>query len=159
MRVTTLRDLAQGIYPPLLESKGSGPALPSGRAFTGARDAPRLRARSVRREVEGAVYFCVLEALQNAARYAAGDLGPRPVWRQRDGVLGFEVTDDGVGFDPAAHHARVGAAWDRRPAGHGRWRAERSTRPPGSGPGSAAACRCSALDVVGPGGPAATVEV
>src|SRR5262249_22948788 len=51
-------------------------------------------------ELEAAVYFCTLEALQNAAKYADAS---RVVVRleQRDGVLTFDVTDDGAGFDPS----------------------------------------------------------
>jgi signal transduction histidine kinase len=52
-------------------------------------------------EVEGAVYFCVLEALQNVAKYAhARSVDVRLVASK--GSLAFEVADDGRGFDPAA---------------------------------------------------------
>jgi signal transduction histidine kinase len=49
--------------------------------------------------VEGAVYFCCLEALQNVAKHA------KATWvriRLEDagGELVFSVDDDGVGFDP-----------------------------------------------------------
>ncbi|MDQ3931519.1 MAG: ATP-binding protein, partial [Actinomycetota bacterium] len=50
-------------------------------------------------EVEAAVYFCVLEAVQNAVKYArASQVAVR--LGQGDGQLTFEVTDDGAGFDP-----------------------------------------------------------
>ena len=61
-------------------------------------------------EVEAAVYFCCLEALQNAGKHA-GDVGrdgdDRP-WRgaERPGLLVFEVADDGAGFDPAGSAGR-----------------------------------------------------
>jgi signal transduction histidine kinase len=44
------------------------------------------------------VYFCVLEALQNVAKYAGAS---RAVVRlsEVDGHLAFEVQDDGAGFD------------------------------------------------------------
>src|SRR6266542_6511638 len=53
------------------------------------------------RDVEAAVYFCCLEALQNVAKYAAAS---RAVIRfeERDGSLTFTVEDDGEGFDPQA---------------------------------------------------------
>ena len=51
-------------------------------------------------EVEAAVYFCVLEALQNIAKYANASAGKVRLWVQGD-ELGFSVTDDGAGFDPA----------------------------------------------------------
>ena len=101
-----LRDLARGIYPPLLADEGLAAAL---RAQ--ARRAPfhvEVRADSLGRypaEIEAAVYFSCLEALQNAAKYA--DAGEVTVsLSDRDGTLTFEITDDGRGFDPAA--ARTG---------------------------------------------------
>jgi signal transduction histidine kinase len=47
------------------------------------------------------VYFCVLEALNNVAKYAEAS---RVVVRlsERNGNLRFEVTDDGRGFDKGA---------------------------------------------------------
>jgi signal transduction histidine kinase len=100
--IATLRDLAQGIYPPLLESEGLGAALADR-----VQRSPlpvTLHASGLGRygrEIEGAVYFCVLEALQNAARYSdASSVHVR--LDPRDDHLWFEVSDDGVGFDPAA---------------------------------------------------------
>src|SRR5439155_19269883 len=67
-----LRDLAHGIYPPLLADKGLPEALASA-----ARRSPlpiTVAAAGVERypaETEAAVYFCCLEALQNAAKHAA----------------------------------------------------------------------------------------
>jgi signal transduction histidine kinase len=51
-------------------------------------------------DIEAAVYFCCLEALQNVQKYAEAS---RAVIRLRasDGTLTFEVEDDGHGFDPA----------------------------------------------------------
>ena len=52
-------------------------------------------------EVEAAVYFCCLEALQNAGKHAGDEATASVrVWED-DTLLGFEVTDDGAGFDPA----------------------------------------------------------
>ncbi len=97
--VATVRDLAQGIYPPLLEDEGLGPALAER-----ARSSPlpvTLHASGLGRygrEIEGAVYFCILEALQNAVRYAeATSVHVR--LEPQDGRLSFDVTDDGVGFE------------------------------------------------------------
>jgi signal transduction histidine kinase len=51
-------------------------------------------------EVEAAVYFCCLEAMQNVAKYAgAATVSIRLL--AEDGDLRFEVADDGQGFDPA----------------------------------------------------------
>ena len=100
--VADLRDLARGIYPPLLASAGLAAALEAQ-----ARKAPvpaSVTADGVGRypqDVEAAVYFCVLEALQNIAKYAgATRAGVRLAGSGHD--LRFEVTDDGAGFDPEA---------------------------------------------------------
>src|SRR5437773_2834235 len=66
-----LRDLARGIYPPLLADQGLGPALASQARkasipVTVAADGLGRYAQ----EAEAAVYFCCLEALQNVAKYA-----------------------------------------------------------------------------------------
>ena len=97
-----LRDLARGIYPPLLADKGLPAALEAQ-----ARKSPvpvTVQPDGVGRygqDVESAVYFCCLEALNNVAKYAdASSVEIR--LRQRDGELRFEVADDGVGFEPGA---------------------------------------------------------
>ena len=103
----TLRDLARGIYPPLLADKGLVVALESQ-----ARKATvpvRVEAEGVERyaqDVEATVYFCVLEALQNVQKYASAS---EVVVRLRggEGTLVFEVADDGAGFD--ASTVRKGA--------------------------------------------------
>jgi signal transduction histidine kinase len=97
-----LRDLARGIYPPVLADRGLREALESQ-----ARKSPlpvQVTADGIGRypqEVEAAVYFCTLEALQNVSKYASAN---RVAVRlsERDGVLRFAVEDDGVGFDPSA---------------------------------------------------------
>jgi signal transduction histidine kinase len=52
-------------------------------------------------EIESTVYFCCLEALQNAARHSGASL-VRLSLSATDGRLRFEIADDGAGFDPAA---------------------------------------------------------
>ena len=98
----TLRDLARGIYPPLLADRGLVAALESQ-----ARKAIvniRVDSEGVERygqDVEATVYFCVLEALQNVQKYAnASQVVVR--LRGQAGGLTFEVEDDGAGFDTAA---------------------------------------------------------
>jgi signal transduction histidine kinase len=97
-----LRDLARGIYPPLLADKGLAAALEAQ-----ARKVPlpvRVEPDSVGRfaqEAEAAVYFCVLEALQNVTKYAEASAATVRL-RAADGDLLFEVQDDGRGFDPAS---------------------------------------------------------
>ena len=94
-----LRSLARGIYPPLLADQGLLAALEAH-----GRRAPlpvRVDGDGVMRypsEVETAVYFSCLEALQNVAKYAeASGADVRLAWS--DGFLTFEITDDGRGFD------------------------------------------------------------
>jgi signal transduction histidine kinase len=97
-----LRDLARGIYPPLLADRGLAAALEAQ-----ARKSPvpvSVSPDGVARypqEVESAVYFSCLEALQNVAKYAHATRAEARLWAS-DGELTFEVTDDGAGFDPSA---------------------------------------------------------
>jgi signal transduction histidine kinase len=97
-----LRDLARGIYPPLLADQGLAAALE-----VQARKAPvatSVDADGVGRypqEIETAVYFCCLEALNNVAKYAHASSATVKLF-ESDGILGFEVADDGTGFDPAS---------------------------------------------------------
>ena len=94
-----LRDLARGIYPPLLADQGLGAALEAQ-----ARKSPvpvRVEPDGIGRypqAVEAAVYFSVLEALQNVAKYAEATQVVVSL-AQRDGHLAFAVEDDGRGFD------------------------------------------------------------
>jgi signal transduction histidine kinase len=97
----TLRDLARGIYPPLLADSGLAAALEAqARRATLPVVAEADGVGRHPREVEAAVYFCVLEALQNVQKYAAAGRATIRL-SNRDGRLAFEVEDDGRGFDPA----------------------------------------------------------
>ncbi|HXZ73850.1 MAG TPA: histidine kinase, partial [Streptosporangiaceae bacterium] len=96
-----LRDLARGIYPPLLADLGLAAALEAQArkaALPVSVDAPRLGRYS--QETEAAVYFCVLEALQNVAKYAQARQA-RVTLGHENGALTFTVEDDGRGFDQA----------------------------------------------------------
>jgi signal transduction histidine kinase len=96
-----LRDLARGVYPPLLADQGLAAAIEAqSRRSTVPIRVESDRIRRYPQEVETAVYFCTLEALQNAAKYAKpGEVVVR--LRMEDGELGFTVSDDGEGFDQA----------------------------------------------------------
>jgi signal transduction histidine kinase len=97
----TLRDLARGIYPPLLADKGLLAALEAqARKATLPVEVVADAIGRYPREIESAVYFCVLEALQNVQKYASATKAAIRLSVQ-DGNLGFEVEDDGRGFDPA----------------------------------------------------------
>ena len=97
-----LRDLARGIYPPLLADRGLVAAL---EAQSRKASVPvSVEADAVGRypaDVEATVYFCTLEALQNVAKYAEAD-GTVIRLAQSNGSLSFEVVDEGRGFDPDA---------------------------------------------------------
>ena len=95
-----LRDLARGIYPPLLADKGLVAALES----QGRKSSLPLAVESegigrYPAETEAAVYFSVLESLQNIAKYAEASQATVRM-AQTNGTLTFEVSDDGRGFDP-----------------------------------------------------------
>jgi signal transduction histidine kinase len=97
--IKELRELAHGIYPPLLVDSGLAEAL---RAV--ANRSPldvELVTTDIGRyggDVEAAVYFCCLEALQNAGKHAPSAHVVVRVWEESGSLL-FEVRDDGPGFD------------------------------------------------------------
>ena len=97
----TLRDLAQGIYPPALRKGGLVEALRMHVEVTAA-DIGHYDP-----EVEAGVYFSCLEALQNATKYARASR-IRVDLRQANGQLIFSVLDDGVGFDPTTASTGTG---------------------------------------------------
>jgi signal transduction histidine kinase len=97
-----MRSLARGVYPAPLADHGLAEALRSA-----ARRSPLPVAviaeasRRYPRPLEAAAYFCCLEALQNAAKHAAGASRVTITIAERDGHIELEVADDGSGFDPA----------------------------------------------------------
>jgi signal transduction histidine kinase len=97
--IQDLRELAHGIYPPLLADSGLGEAL---RAAAGRSPlAVEVTAAGIGRyspEIEAAVYFCCLEALQNAAKHAPDASVQLRLWEESGGLL-FSVTDNGPGYD------------------------------------------------------------
>ena len=103
-----LRDLARGIYPPLLADQGLTAALEAQvRKSTIAVELSPDGIGRYPQEVEAAVYFSVLEALQNVAKYAeVANASIRLA--TSNGDLVFEVEDDGRGFDPAASRYGTG---------------------------------------------------
>jgi signal transduction histidine kinase len=99
--IDNLRELARGIYPPLLASDGLGAALQApARRFAVPVELEVGEVARQPREVEGAIYFCCLEALQNIAKYAEASHVRLRVWTQNS-TLAFAVEDDGKGFEPA----------------------------------------------------------
>jgi signal transduction histidine kinase len=94
-----LRDLARGIYPPLLADRGLVAALEAQSRKASVPVSVEGEVGRYPADVEATVYFCTLEALQNVAKYAGAE---RTVIRlaQSNGSLSFEVVDEGRGFDP-----------------------------------------------------------
>ena len=156
-----LADLAHGIYPPILRESGLDAAL---RAAARRHPSPvQLDAARLGRlpaSVEAAVYFAVVEALQNAAKHAAGARVGVAVARE-DGSVVFDVADDGPGFAPgevARGHGmlnmsdRVGAIggdvrWESRPGSGARLRGKGARAGRGAGAVNAATWRWAALEL------------
>jgi signal transduction histidine kinase len=108
--IESLRDFARGIYPPLLEAEGPAAALSS--QVLKLPIEVTVHAAGIGRHsrpVEAAVYFCVLEALQNVVKHAGASSAHVAITQVGD-VLRFEVSDDGKGFDAAAVPAGSGLA-------------------------------------------------
>jgi signal transduction histidine kinase len=107
--IAQVRDLAHGIYPPLLRQAGLPEALRA--AATRSPNSVTVEVTGVdgRQEpdVEAALYFCALEALQNIAKHAP-DAAATVRLRATGGLLVLEVEDDGPGYDPGADAAGQG---------------------------------------------------
>jgi signal transduction histidine kinase len=105
-----MRDLAHGIYPPLLQDRGLADALAAAARRSPVRTT--LVADGLGRyeaDVEATIYFCCLEALQNVSKYAGAGATATVTLREEDGTLCFGVRDDGVGFD--VEHGKRGAGF------------------------------------------------
>jgi signal transduction histidine kinase len=101
LAIDELRELARGIYPQLLAERGLVAALAAvARRSTVPATvvAEPLERRSP--EVESAVYFCILEALQNAAKHSGAE--QVEIRLKGEPQLEFAVVDTGRGFDPDA---------------------------------------------------------
>jgi signal transduction histidine kinase len=100
--IDTLSDLSRGIYPRALSEKGLAAALEVALAAGSlpvdltVEEIPRPRP-----DIEAALYFCCLEALQNAAKHSGATRAAVRLSRTGEG-LGLVVSDDGKGFSPNA---------------------------------------------------------
>ena len=109
--VDELRTLAHGLYPTVLRERGLVDALRA--AARGAAVPVRVVDGSVGRcapAVEEAVYYCVLEAIQNTAKHAGPGARATVRLEQEERDLRFSVSDDGAGFDLARRHDGIGLA-------------------------------------------------
>jgi signal transduction histidine kinase len=103
-----VRSLARGIYPSLLADRGLDDALrDASRRVPVTTTVETVGVGRYSAEIEAAVYFCCLEALQNVAKHAR-EAKTVFVSVVDDGALGFEVCDDGQGFDVDAVGAGAG---------------------------------------------------
>jgi signal transduction histidine kinase len=102
LAVDTLRDVARGIYPPLLESEGLASALSAQarRADLAVTVLDRTGTRYTR-EVEATAYFCIREALRNATTHAHAEHAHIELDGSAESLV-VVVSDDGIGFDPGA---------------------------------------------------------
>jgi signal transduction histidine kinase len=104
-----IRDLAHGIYPAALQDGGLRSALED----LSQRSAipVRIKCDGAGRyppQVEAAVYFCCVEALQNAAKYAGEGATATVHLADADGQLEFAIEDDGHGYDPEQPRSPLG---------------------------------------------------
>jgi signal transduction histidine kinase len=105
------RDLARGIYPSVLVDRGLAEGLRAVASRTSLSTHLQIETRHrYPPSIEATVYFCCLEALQNAARHAGpGARATVHIWEDEQ-RLHFEVADDGVGFDSANGSRGAGLA-------------------------------------------------
>ena len=93
------REVAHGLYPPQLTASGLPAAL--GRFQDDATSPPAIDAAGVGRyapDIESAVYYCCLEAIQNATKHGGRGVHVSVALGEEDGHLTFRVADDGPGF-------------------------------------------------------------
>ncbi|MFK8024921.1 MAG: sensor histidine kinase [Ilumatobacter sp.] len=98
--IDELRDLAHGIYPPMLRLRGLSTALTSvarrspASVTVRADKIPRLAA-----DIEAALYFCCVEAIGNAVKHGGADVEATVTLRLSDRGMTALVADDGPGFE------------------------------------------------------------
>jgi signal transduction histidine kinase len=106
-----LRDLARGIFPPLLAEKGLATALEAHIRKVGANAVVEAPAGFAERrfddDIEACVYFCCLQTIQNVLRHAGNAACTVRLAAGKD-LLSFEVEDRGPGFDPTTTEHGMG---------------------------------------------------
>jgi signal transduction histidine kinase len=107
--VEDLRELAHGLYPTVLRERG----LPDGLKVIARQTTTPVRivAHDVSRclpTVEEAVYYCALEAIQNATKHAGEGARVTITLERRSADLHFAIADDGLGFDPHENRRGIG---------------------------------------------------
>jgi signal transduction histidine kinase len=107
--IDELRNVSHGLYPPVLSDWGLVAALE--RIPLRASAPLTIRATGIGRhppELESAVYYCCLEAIQNASKHGGQPVQVSITLRENADELSFEVSDDGRGLDPSEAHAGTG---------------------------------------------------
>jgi signal transduction histidine kinase len=104
-----LRDVAHGIYPQVLAAYGLTAALAHvARACAGPVEVVGTEITRHPPELELAVYYCCREAIQNASKHGGRSVHIHVSLREDAHDIGFEVSDDGPGFDVAGAPAAGG---------------------------------------------------
>ncbi len=100
LAIDELRALAAGVFPAVLGDFGPVAALKQAiRAAPVPTTVSGANVGRYRREIERAIYFCCLEALQNTYKHANTATSSAVRISTRGRELTFEVTDNGLGFD------------------------------------------------------------
>ncbi|MBA2478434.1 MAG: ATP-binding protein, partial [Sporichthyaceae bacterium] len=108
--VDAVRAVARGIYPPLLEAEGLAAAVTGAARLAGVPVSVRVDGLTrYPREIESTVYFCIVEAINNAATHGEPTTVAVTI-EATDSQLTFSVHDDGRGFDPSAPTTGTGLA-------------------------------------------------
>ena len=110
LRIATedLRAIAHGVYPPLLQTGGLDEALAGVAVRSGLPVHVDVQVDSrPPRDVEAALYFCCVEALQNIVKHAGPVRAVGLRVRITSSMIELEVHDDGVGFDPSPQRGLV----------------------------------------------------
>ena len=141
--LTELRELAHGIYPPLLMDRGLPEALRAAANRSALATDVDAEVGRFPAEVEAAVYFCCLEALQNAGKHAGEDRAHHGHGARRRSRAAFHGRRQRRGLRPE----RVSAARSRfrqhdRPLGRDRRQPDRRQRAGPAARGSAVRFRC-----------------
>jgi signal transduction histidine kinase len=109
--IDDLRSIASGVYPAVLTDSGVGAALRS--VARRAALSVAVRDRGFGRhapEIEATMYFCCVEAVQNAAKHAGPDASVSILLDHAGRRVAFTVEDDGRGFDSQAVRTGHGLA-------------------------------------------------
>jgi signal transduction histidine kinase len=107
--IDDLRELAHGIYPTVLADHGLAGGLRAlATRLPGTITIAQATSRRLAPEIETAIYYCCLEAVQNTTKHAGPDAHITIRLHADLAELHLEVRDDGPGFDPTNVPAGLG---------------------------------------------------